>query len=183
LKLEEQKKEKEAKKQERKENKKEEKQPFISKRFPTFFKIHNKTNGHEPVISVPLEGEKVIKFDTDVENQYFDRVEEPGELQIALLDIKQNENGGGDQLGNGTTISSLLNVVKSSPNDGTIRISFNPTKEMKVGDEVRLKVSLTGTGELFEEILWLKVKDKELPNANAPKKKVKKTLGCQNLKK
>lgn len=169
LKLEEQKKEKEARKEEKREKPKVQKEPFVPKRFPTFFKIHSKTNGHQTVISVPLDGEKVIKFDTDVENQYFDRVEEPGDLEIALLNVKQNERSGGDRVGKGTDISSLLNIVKSSPNDGTIRISFNPTKEMNVGDEAQVKVSLTGAGESFEEILWIKVKEKEAPQEMAPK--------------
>lgn len=168
LKLEEQKKEKEARKEEKREKPKVQKEPFVPKRFPTFFKIHSKTNGQHPVIAVPLDGEKVIKFDTDVENQYFDRVEEPGDLEIALLNVKQNERSGGDKAGKGTDISSLLNIVKSSPNDGTIRISFNPTKEMNVGDEAQVKVSLTGAGESFEEILWIKVKEKEAPQVEAP---------------
>ncbi|MGZ3808532.1 MAG: hypothetical protein ACXVCE_10625 [Bacteriovorax sp.] len=184
LKLEEIKKEKEAKKQERKEKGKEQKEPFIPKRFPTFFKIHSKSNGHETVVSIPQNGEKVVKFDTDVENQYFDRVEEPGDLQIALLDIKTNGGNGGDRAGKGTDISSLLNIVKSSPNNGTVRISLNPTQEMNVGDELRLKVSLTGTADPFEEIIWVKVKDKELPNENAPKEEEsQENIGLPELKK
>jgi len=183
LKLEEKKKDKERQKQEKKDNPKEEKEPFNPKRFPTFFKLHSK-NGHQPVIALPKNGEKVIKFDTDVENQYFDRVEEPGDLQIALLDLKRNDNKGGNIEGNGTDITSLLNIVKSSPTDGTIRISFNPTAEMNVGDEAQVKVSLTGTGESFEEILCVKVKEKEAPNENAPKEEeAPDNIGLPELKK
>lgn len=183
LKLEEQKKEKESQKQEKKDKPKEQKAPFTPKRFPSFFKLHSK-NGPQPVIALPQNGEKTIKFDTDVENQYFDRVEEPGDLQIALLDIKRNNSNGGNREGKGNDISSLLNIVKSSPNDGTIRISFNPTAEMNVGDEAQVKVSLTGTGETFEEILWVKVKEKEIPNENAPKEEeAPDNIGLPELKK
>lgn len=183
LKLEEQKKEKETQKQEKKERPKEEKIPFNPKRFPTFFKLHSK-NAQQPVIMVPQNGEKVIKFDTDVENQYFDRVEEPGDLQIAILDIKRNDSKGGNLEGSGTEISSLLNVVRSSPNDGTIRISLNPTAEMQVGDEAQIKVSLTGAGETFEEILWVKVKEKEIPNENSPKEdEAPENIGLPELRK
>ena len=35
------------------------------------------------VVTIPIGGEKTILFDTDVENNYFDRIEEPGELKIA----------------------------------------------------------------------------------------------------
>jgi hypothetical protein len=185
LKLEEQKKEKEAKKNERKDKPKEQKkESFVSKRFPTFFKIHNKVDGRQQVIVVPQNGEKVIKFDTDVENQYFDRTEEPGDLEVALLDVKKNNGTGGDKPGAGTDIGSLLNIVKSSPNDGTIRISFNPTKEMNVGDEAQVKVSLSGAGSPFEEIIWVKVKEKEMPNENIPKEEEsQENIGLPELKK
>jgi hypothetical protein len=167
LKLEE-KKEKE-KKPEKKNKLREEKEPFNPKRFPTYFKLYNKSNGDRNVISVPLGGEKTIRFNTDVENAYFDRSEEPGALEIALLDVKQNEVQGGDEKGNKVTVSSLLNIDKSSPNNGTIKLTINPTDEVSVGDELQLKVSLTGPGEPFEEIIWIKIKDKEAPNVEVPK--------------
>ena len=121
------------------------------------------------MISIPKDGEKIIKFDTDVENEYFDRTEEPGDLEIALLDAKSDVSTGGDKAGNDTAIGSLLNITKSSPNQGTIKLAFNPTKEMNVGDEVQIKVTLKGAGENFEELLLIKVKDKEAPKTEAPK--------------
>lgn len=169
LKLEE-KKDKDAKKPEQKKDKpKEDKKPFNPKRFPSFFKLHNAKQGERQVVAVPKDGERVIKFDTDVENDYFDRSEEPGDLEIALLNATDNEADGGDKPGNQKDIGSLLNITKSSPNQGTIKIAFNPTEEMKVGDEVQIKISLNGAGENFEELLWIKVKDKEAPQNSAPK--------------
>lgn len=167
LKLEE-KKEKE-KKPEKKSSHKEEKEPFNPKRFPTFFQLYHKKDGERTMLSVPLGGEKVIRFNTDVENAYFDRSEEPGELEIALLDVKQNEVTGGDKKGNNADITSLLNIDKSSPNNGTIKLTINPTEELAVGDELQLKASLSGPGEPFEEIIWIKIKDKETPKVEVPK--------------
>lgn len=167
LKLEE-KKEKE-KKPEKKSKTREEKEPFNPKRFPTFFKLYNKNNGERAVLSVPLGGEKTIRFDTDVENAYFDRSEEPGALEIALLDVKQNDVQGGDKKGNNVDITSLLNIDKSSPNNGTIKLTINPTDDVAVGDELQLKASLSGPGESFEEIIWIKIKEKETPKVEVPK--------------
>ena len=127
LKLEE-KKEKE-KKPEKKSKLKEEKEPFNPKRFPTFFQLYHKKDGERTMLSVPLGGEKTIRFNTDVENAYFDRSEEPGELEIALLDVKKNEVTGGDKKGNNADITSLLNIDKSSPNNGTIKLTINPTDD------------------------------------------------------
>jgi len=169
LKLEE-KRDKETKKPEQKKDKeKQEQKPFSPKRFPSYFKLHNVKEGDRTVVALPKDGEKVIKFDTDVENEYFDRSEEAGDLEIALLDVKRVDSKGGDQPGTDKEIGSLLNITKSSPNQGTIKLALNPTKDMHVGDEVQLKITLSGAGENFEELLWVKVKDKEAPKTDAPK--------------
>lgn len=84
--------------EERKEKKKEadrkrtkekvDEQPFNPKTFPTLFQLYKKKDGIN-VVSVPLNGEKTIKFDTDVTDDYFDRIENPGDLQLALLKAKR----------------------------------------------------------------------------------------------
>lgn len=169
LKLEE-KRDKEAKKPEHKKDKpKEEIKPFDPKRFPTFFKLHNSKEGERQVISIPKDGEKIIKFDTDVENDYFDRTDEPGDLEIALLSAKSDISTGGDKPGTDKEISSLLNITKSSPNQGTIKLSLSPTENLQVNEEVQIKVSLQGAGEIFEQILLVKIKDKDAPKTEAPK--------------
>ncbi|MBS1733619.1 MAG: hypothetical protein JST02_10010 [Bacteroidetes bacterium] len=169
LKLEE-KKDKDAKKPDQKKDKPhDDKKPFNPKRFPSFFKLHNAKQGDRTVIAIPKDGEKIIKFDTDVENEYFDRSEEPGDLEIALLDARANENEGGDKPGNKKEIGSLLNITKSSPNQGTIKVAFSPTQDMNVGDEIQVKISLNGAGEAFEELLWIKIKEKEAPPNSTPK--------------
>jgi len=143
---------------------------FQPQRFPSFFKLHNRTNGGIHAIKLPVNGEKTVTFDTDVENDYFDRVEEPGDLTIALLKAKRESNNGGDLPGNRKEISDYLNIVKRSPNNGTLKLTLNATKELKVGDEVEIKVSLTAPGEPFEEMLLVKVSEPEAPKERAPKK-------------
>jgi hypothetical protein len=83
--------------------------------------------------------------------------------------VKKNESKNGDKAGDDIQIGSLLNITKSSPTDGIIKIAFNPTNLMQVGDEVQMKISLSGTGESFEEILWVKIKDKEAAKIDSPK--------------
>ena len=101
--------------------------PFIPQRFPSQFKVHGSKTG-TTVVSLPANGEKTIKFDTDVTDDYFDRTEEPGELQVGLVKMKHNEVNGGDEEGTEKEISEYLNIVKSSPNKGTIKLSLNPTQ-------------------------------------------------------
>ncbi len=93
----------------------------------------------------------------------------PGYLEIALLTVKSNDVEGGDRKATTAEIGDMLNIVKSSPSDGMIKIVFNPTEELKVGDELEIKITLTGNADPFEQILWIKVKEKEAPKVEAPK--------------
>lgn len=181
LKLEERKDKKKSEETKKPKEKTEEK-AFQPQRFPSLFKLHKKKDGIN-VVTLPLNGEKTVKFDTDVANDYFDRIEEAGELQLALLQIKHSEKTGGTQPGKDKEISGLLNIVKSSPTNGTIKITFNPTKELQVGDELEVKVSLNGVGEPIEEIVWVKITDPEFPKEPAPKEEESnENIGLPELK-
>lgn len=143
--------------------------PFLPKRYPTLFQLRNKKEGVN-VIVLPKNGEKVIKFDTDVDNDYFDRTESPGDLEISLLQFKRNTETGGTLIGKKDDISIVLNIVKSSPNQGIIKLSIEPSEEVKVGDEIEIKASLTAPGENLEEIVVIKIADREVPKEKTPQK-------------
>lgn len=166
LKLEEKVKEKPEKKESNGKSEREQK-PFKPERFPSFFKLQHKANNPIPV---PIGGEKTLKFETDVEDHYFDRTDEPGDLQVSVLKIKRNESNGGNKKGTNKEPSELLNIVKSSPDKGAIKITFNPDVELRQGDEVEVEASLKGAGEdYFNEIVFLKIVDQEQKKETAPK--------------
>lgn len=146
--------------------------PFQPNRYPSFLKLKTKKGGDIPVTQVPLGGEKVIKFDTDVEDSYFDRVDDPGDLQIALLKYEPNDSTGGDALGKPSAVSEVLNVVKSSPKKGEIRVVVAPKKNVQVGDAIQLKVTLTDKGQEHDQIFWVKVRQPD----NKPKEKKKESI-------
>ena len=54
----------------RSKRKKEEK-PYNPKRFPTFFNVQENGSATREVAKIPIGGERTIKFDTDVEDEYF----------------------------------------------------------------------------------------------------------------
>ncbi|RJO62134.1 hypothetical protein C4544_00690 [candidate division WS5 bacterium] len=181
LKLEERKGKKKTEEKKSRKEKADEK-PFNPKRFPSLFKLSKKKDGIN-VITLPVNGEKTIKFDTDVSNDYFDRVEEHGELQLALLQVKYSKKRGGDKPGPDTEISNLLNIVKSSPTDGIIKLTVNPTKELQVGDELEMKVSLTSPDEPIEEIIWIKIVEPGAPKEPTPKEEESfENIGLPELK-
>jgi hypothetical protein len=148
-----------------KNNKTKQEIPFNPQRFPSFFKFEGK--GNQNAISLPLNGEKRIQFDTDVEDNYFHRTEEPGELQVALIKHKTNETTGGDRKGTKTEISEVVNLRKGSPQNGKIRLSLNTEgKDLAVGDELEIKVSLEGSGPCFDQLLLVKI---QAPNEKKEK--------------
>ncbi|SHI43535.1 hypothetical protein SAMN02745146_0869 [Hymenobacter daecheongensis DSM 21074] len=164
-------------KPERKAPTKQEKEPFKPKRFPSFLNVKGRNDGEKPIAQIPLGGEKTIRFNTDVEDQYLSRAEEPGELKIALLDVKRAPgNKGGTKAGLPSRIEEVLNVSMSSPQEGSIRVAMNPQKEVQVGDAVQVRVSLSAPGGDLEEIFWVKISEKEAPPQSTPKEEQEQPL-------
>ena len=142
---------------------------FKPKRFPTYFKLGKDSATDKPLIKIPLGSEKTLKFSSDVENEYFVRVEEPGDVKVGLLNNKKNESEGGDKPGEPKRVEDLFYVHKSNPQDGTIKIVLAPNKDVNIGETVEIKATLTNPGGDFDQIFLVKIVDPE-----GPKEKVKK---------
>lgn len=156
----------------------EEKEPFLPNRFPSFLKFkHAKKDGIN-VVNLPKGQDKSVIFQTDVENHYFDRVEEPGDLKIAIVSYnKKNESTGGNASPGIDNIEEILNVGYSSPHEGTIRLNLTAKDSIQVGDELEMKVTLTGPGLDFEELFWVKVVDPQAPKVKTEKKEEDEPFG------
>ncbi|MCG7870499.1 MAG: hypothetical protein JAZ11_00165 [Candidatus Thiodiazotropha lotti] len=156
------------KKKEKKKSKRDTKQeiPFNPKRFPSLFNIDIKTKDQDqlPLTKIPVGGEKTLLFSTDVEDQYFDRVDEPGDLKIAVLSHSSNETKGGNELGQPKEPGALIDVSISSPSNGKIRININPTEKVHVGDAIKIKASLSSPEGNLDQIFIVKISD----NQNKP---------------
>jgi hypothetical protein len=149
--------------QKKKTDEKEKKEPFKPNRFPSFFKMRTDSTEEKPAAKIPLNGARSVKFLTDVENQYFDRTQDPGELQISLVSFKRNSEEGGNEQGEPKQLSDLLDVRKASPDDGTIKIVMNPTEAAKVDDLIQIRAQLNGHGTEFEECFWVRISEAEKP--------------------
>lgn len=136
---------------------------FNPKRFPTIFKINSTAKNEDgtPIVRIPKGGERNINFSTDVEDQYFDRSSEPGELQMGLLGPGPTVVPGGDAPGLPRKIEEILNVVKSSPINGSIRVLVRPTDEVKVGEAIKMKATLTSPGGDLEQIFYVRISQSE----------------------
>lgn len=60
--------------------------PFVGLPHPTFFRFHNKKDGEELRRGAELGRRCRIRFDTDVENGYFERSQLPGRYDVQVLD-------------------------------------------------------------------------------------------------
>lgn len=148
--------------------KKEEKEvPFNPERYPSLFNL--KSGGEKNQTVIPKGGEKTLKFQTDVEDEYFDRTEDPGDMQISILGINDNETEGGDKPGEPKKPTDYFNIIKSSPSKGTIRLTLNPKEELKVGDAIQIKAELSSPKGNLEEIIMIKIGEKEKPKEKTPK--------------
>jgi hypothetical protein len=133
---------------------KKQKEPFNPQRYPSFFKL--KGGEGRQFLSIPDRDEKTIQFATDVEDSYFDRSEDPGDLKVSILQRRTNETEGGTAAGAVDAPEDLLDIRKTSPKDGTIRIGLGATSELKVGDELEIQATLGGP-EDFECRFWVKI--------------------------
>jgi len=142
---------------------------FHPQRYPSFLKaeLRSLVNG-TPMVQIPLGGKRTIRFSTDVEDQYFDRVADPGELSIALVQPGTSE-GDGPMPPLPNDVNDVFNVVKSSPKTGTIRLGFDPTKDLQLGHSDTNTASLTGPGGPFQERVLVKIVDREKAKKPDPK--------------
>ena len=133
---------------------------FEENRFPSFFKLKENSQGKK-VKNIPINGKGIIQFSTDVQNEYFFRPKDKGELIIKVLAHKKYggeahviEEHNNDE----KYVQDLFEVTKSSPNNGNIKVSFKPDgSKLNVGDEIELSAILTSPGEDLEVLFDIKV--------------------------
>lgn len=145
---------------------KKDKEPFNPKRYPSFFNL--KGGGNSKFITIPERDEKTVQFATDVEDSYFDRSEDPGELKVSILQRRTNDTKGGTAAGEVDATDGLLDIRKTSPKDGTIKIGLGATSDLNIGDELEIQATLGGPEDL-EYRFWVKIVE-----PNKEKKDVKK---------
>ena len=139
-----------------KKNGKEKEETFTGKRFPSIFKIKNgaSING-DYVKTIPLGGEGIIKFETDIENEYLIRSTDQGEFYLRILKFGKGGKGGtGHPPGE---VTDLFEVNRVGPYEGSIKLRIKPTTEINIGDEIQISAELTSPDGDKECIFWIKI--------------------------
>lgn len=143
--------------------------PFNPQRYPSAFKAKggDGSEGGFKLFKLPEGGSRTISFATDVENDYFDRTDDPGAMALVIMRPSTAGSGGGGTP-DPSSEGDLLDIVRTSPSEGTIKVGIRATAEMKVGDCVELHARLTSPqGDLMETVL-VRITDPE----RAPPRKV-----------
>lgn len=129
--------------------------PFDPKRYPSTFKVKGGEGreGEIKLFKLPIGGTRTMSFATDVENNYFDRSDDPGRLSILIMRPGQSNGGGGAPV-EPTESGDLLDIRQSNPVDGTIKIGLKSSQELLAGDAVEVHARLSSpTGDLVETVL------------------------------
>ncbi|MBE0491324.1 MAG: hypothetical protein IBX44_03620 [Sulfurospirillum sp.] len=172
--------EKKQKSQSKSSHKQKEEKEFTPQRFPSYFNLANSKNGINAV-KIQKGKSKKIQFDTDVENHYFDRDDDTGELNISIVAIHSNETEGGDKPGEPKDISDSFDISKSSPENGTIKLSLQPNEELDIGDTVQIKVELTSPEKNFEELILVEIIEPQKDKAPKEKAEENEKFGLPEL--
>lgn len=129
--------------------------PFHPKRYPTAFNAKG-GDGQErglKLFKLPQGGSRTIAYATDVENDFFDRTDDPGDLSLATM-RPSNAGSGGGGAPDPSKEGDLLDIIRTSPSNGTIKVGIRATAEMKVGDCAEIRATLTSPqGDLIETVL------------------------------
>lgn len=121
-----------------------------TKRFPTYFRFHNKSDGESLEREAQLDSSVRIKFDTDAEDEYFLRDSERGVLEV---DFSNEEN-------NRWLPLSDFSLV--GPKSGLVNLSFDFPDTVTVGDVVLIRTRVTDPSriESFDLEAMLKITSK-----------------------
>jgi hypothetical protein len=112
---------------------------FIGKRFPSYVKLKNVAAGN--IKMMPQNGECKLQLETDVEDEYLLRPNDPGELKIKFLASAIRE--GDKPIKPGPHDEEPFDVNVVGPNQGEIKIRVKSKNEMPVGHEVPISITLT----------------------------------------
>ena len=129
-------------------------------RYPSFMQVSARQKDGKPTVSIPLGGSRSVLFESDVVDDYFDRADDSGDLEFAILTYTPNDTTGGDRKGTVNDISDIISVNKASPQDGKIRVVFEPTSDLLVGDEIEIQanfLSSANPNDVPPAVFWVAI--------------------------
>jgi hypothetical protein len=113
------------------------------KEFPTYFKLVGNAEKE-----VAVNGKVTFKFETDANDDY--RINKKVPIYMEIFNIAPKVERDIDT----ETIEELFDYTVEGPNDGIIKITFEPkTDKWNINDEAEISIHLIGESENFENIV------------------------------
>ena len=134
---------------------------FPSKRFPSIFKIKSRSNNDKKVKGIPLGGKGWVEFETDVQEDYFYRPNDRGELELKILNPKDNDSEHPDPAPSPNNVEDIFEVDITGPENHTIKVTFRPKNQVAVGDEFQLSARLSSPDADLEVIFYVRIDKKQ----------------------
>ena len=137
--------------------------PFRPQRYPSSFQVRGGDASEDglKLFRLPLGGSRTVTFATDVENEFFDRSEDPGSLTLSIQRPRVDGGGGRGGKPSPTADGDLLNVVRASPLDGSIKVGLRASQDLEVGDTVEMRAVLSSPGGDLVETVLVRISDPE----------------------
>ena len=159
-------------------------EPFEGKRYPSFIRIKNHRCNDTPTVMIPKGDSKTLQFESDVNDDYFDRANDPGGLELTIMSYTPNDETGGDQRGTVNDISEIFSIIRRSPQNGKIRVVFEPTRDVEVDDEIEVRADLLSSAEpdgALSTMFWVKITEPQEKRKPHPKPEREEKLGLPEV--
>ena len=166
---------------------------FDPQRYPSIFNLQGGDGfeGEMTLFRLPRGGKRTIRFSTDVEDRYFDRAEDAGEMQIDILRLSNEESARDGNREEGARDGSnkadigrhdrTLDVITSSPSSGQIRVTLSANKNLSVGNAVKIRASLSSAGEPLVQTFIVRISEVEPEKPAQPPNKPEPNLGMPKM--
>lgn len=150
--------------------------------FPTYFNLSNvkQNEQQEYTKALPLGGKTKLKFETDVEPNYFRRSTHAGSLSLLISKVNEGDivdgDGGREQLGGDSALAADITEqfhYSTNLTDGELSISLDAKEtELSVGDQLKVDINITDPqGNEFTHVVFIEMEEPAV--ANPPKTKPK----------
>lgn len=157
-------------KKEKRSNHKEKVESKELKPYPTVLRIKDLKKGSEDYVRKIRKGEKGrILLETDVENNFTSRSDDPGKIELKFID---SDNNSGDYKSHHAHGEDKLKVYISGPYEGEIKLTIEPQEEAEVGDIIQLSIKLISSAGELEAVAFIRIDEEAHERKNRNKKAV-----------
>ncbi len=144
--------------------------PISSKRFPSIFTVNLPEKNEKKFKSIPIGGRGIIDFETDVQNDYFQRPNDQGELILKILGYNSNSLQNLKPQSSPNKVEDFFNTTITGPDDHSIKITLEPTQKLNIGDSIQINAKLSSPEGDLESVFYVRITKQGITKLQKPKR-------------